>query len=264
VVLFNLVTLAAVWANRSGEPEAVLQLTERELPLPPREAENTALALRLEWVDPEILRPGPGWFDRRKLEEVGFECRLPLTPENRPYYQGQAPRAVFAVLEYEGEAWRRYETEPVIPPTPDQRYVDPRRAERDPARRTHGSHLVVVDVGSSAEVLRAHHPDRRRQIVVPATATLRFVEEPGQPAYVEGRVSMIQPPQINVPRDQRKLLESLQTDWRTRAAGESRSPASGASSPPRYRATVKWGRSLEPWLVDVDAIARRTVEGHAR
>ena len=80
VIFFNLATLAAVWVNRSGEPEAVLQLTERELSLPPREAENTALALQLEWVDTELLRPGPGWFDKRKLEEIGFDCSVPLTP----------------------------------------------------------------------------------------------------------------------------------------------------------------------------------------
>ena len=41
----------AAW-NRQGEPEAVLELTERELELPPAAAENTALALRLRWTDP--------------------------------------------------------------------------------------------------------------------------------------------------------------------------------------------------------------------
>ncbi|RPJ62227.1 MAG: DUF4824 family protein [Acidobacteria bacterium] len=255
VVVFNLATLAAVWSNRAGEPEAVLQLTERELSLPPREAENTALALRLEWVDPEILRPGPGWFDRQRLEEVGFDCSLPVTSENRAHYQGQAPRAVFAVLEYEGEAWRRYEAEPMIPPTPDQRYVDSRRAERDPGRRAQASHLVLVDVGRDAAALRARHPNRRREIVMPATATIRVVEEPGQPAYLEGRVAMIQPQQVNVPRDHRHLLETLQTDWRRRVTPEPGLPSTGSITP-RYRATVKWGGSLEPWLADVQPSGR--------
>jgi hypothetical protein len=247
VVGLNLATLVAVSMNRSGEPEAVLDLTERELSLPPREAENTALTLRLEWVDPEVLRPGPGWFDRRKLEEIGFDCRPPVTPENREHFQGQIPRAVFAVLEYEGEAWRRYMDEPTSSPAPNERFGDARRAQRDPARRLRGSHLVLVDVGLDPAALRARYPDRRRHVVVAATSSLVFVQDIGQPPRVEGRVAMILPQQLNVPRDQRRLLETLQTERRAQGPAAS----DQGTGEPRYRATVKWGRRFEPWLVEV-------------
>ena len=252
VIVFNLATLAAVRSNRAGEPEAVLDLTEREMSLPPRESDNTALALRLEWADPEVLRPGPGWFDQRKLEELGFDCRMPVTRQNRVHYQGQAPRAVFAVLEFEGEAWLRYRDE-VFGAT-GGRYFDPRRVERDPARRARASHLVLADAGRDPRTLRARHPDRRRAIVVPATAELRFVEEPGQPPHLEGRITGVLPQQVNVPRGQRAFLETLQSEGRGRAGN----PASDTGSPrePRYRATVRWGRSLEPWLVEVQPVTR--------
>jgi len=252
VVVINALTLWAVWANRSGEPEAALELTERELSLPPREAENTALALRLEWVDPQVLRPGPDWFDRRKLEEVGFDCRLPVTLENRDHFRGQAPRKVFAVLEYEGDMWQRYLAD--SPPPSGQEWVDRRRAVAEPAARVHGSHLVVIDVGNVAAALRERYPDRKRQVIVPATASLVYREGSGSP-YLEGRVTTVLPPQINVTREHRKLLETLQSEGRPRAL-----PAAArqddAAHPPRFTATVKWGRNLEPWLADVRPIGR--------
>ena len=52
VVLSNLAAWRAAALNRSGEPEAVLVLTERELRLPVRQAENTALTLSLVFEPP--------------------------------------------------------------------------------------------------------------------------------------------------------------------------------------------------------------------
>lgn len=254
VLVFNLATIAMVAVNRSGDPEAVLELTERELSLPPREAENTALALRLEWVDPEAVRPGPGWFDRTKLQEIGFDCRLAPSEENRQRYFAAMPRATYAVLEDQGEAWRRYLAEPVFPTPAGGAPWRLRHAEADPAVRPNGSHLVLVDVGNDPSALRARHPDRRRQVVVPAVAGLRLVEERGQAPYLEGLVTAVMPQQLNVERNQRKLLETLQSERRGRTGAR----PDGAMPPaePRFRATVKWGRSLEPWLADVQPIGR--------
>lgn len=249
VVVFNLATIALVTVNRSGEPEAVLELTERELSLPPREAENTALALRLEWVDPEAMRPGPGWFDRRKLQEIGFDCRLAPSEETRQRYMAAMPRATYAVLEYEGDAWQRYLAEPSFAPEDRRAPYWVRRAEADPALRPNGSHLVLIDVGNDASALRARYPDRRRQVVMPAVAAVRFVEERGQAPYLEGRVTAVMPQQLNVERSQRRLLETFQSERRGRTGA---GPAEAATpAEPKYRATVKWGRSLEPWLTDV-------------
>jgi hypothetical protein len=255
VVVFNALTLWGAWANRSGEPEAALELTEREVSLPPREAENTALALTIEWVDPEAIRTGPGWFDRRKLEELGFDCRLPATAENRFHYQGQAPRRAFAVFEYEGAAWQRYLAEPKLSP-PADRWAGPWHAANDPADRQRGSHLVLVDVGLDPAGLRARYPDRRRQVVLPAITAILFRQDgPSQSPHLEGRVTTVLPPQVSVPRAQRLLLETLQTE--RQPGGARREGGSLPAGEPRFAATVKWGRSLEPWLADVRRIDPR-------
>ncbi|HOC16706.1 MAG TPA: DUF4824 family protein [Vicinamibacterales bacterium] len=244
----------AAW-NRQGEPEAVLELTERELELPPAAAENTALALRLRWTDPgnerlvPVEQPSPpvaaapppaggasspipqappvpavpaaSWFDRAKLEEVGFDCSLPLDRANAARYRAMPPRRTYAVLEYEGEAWRSLER---------SRGSGGRQSDR-------ASRLVVVDAGPDRKALRARWPDRRRAVVVPATAAL--VVEGGQDGrYVlHGRVIEIFPSQLNVPRPLNRVLAPLQR-------------RTGDEGPARYRVRVIWGRR-DPWIADV-------------
>ncbi len=51
LVIVNIVVLAGVGRNRSGAPDAVLELTERELPMSYRgseDKENTGMSLRLD------------------------------------------------------------------------------------------------------------------------------------------------------------------------------------------------------------------------
>ena len=76
------VLLLGVAAARRGAPEAELRLTERELALPGRDEENSALALRLHWLRDEPL-------DAAKLAALGFD-----TASQRP-----AAKAVYVVLE---------------------------------------------------------------------------------------------------------------------------------------------------------------------
>jgi len=221
VVASNLAAWRAAALNRSGEPEAVLVLTERELRLPEKQAENTALTLHLvferwrERGDTEVREAG--WFDRAKLESIGFECRKPMTPENGDYYRTRPPRATFAALELgEGASLE--------------------------------SRLSVVDVDNDAAALRQRHPERRRVAIVEATAIMRYVSNPGQPPFLMGRVSAVLPPEINVPREWRGALEGLQSD----------DAQPGVSPPlqhePRFRVTVAWGKRLEPWITKVELL----------
>jgi len=253
VVVSNLGAMGFAAFNRSGEPEAVLELTERELRLPPKQAENTALTLELVFERPRPagpLRPPreAGWFDRAKLQSIGFDCSRPVTPENASYYRVRPPRSTYAALEYEGEAWRRQMAEPLPEPAqagtvgPDgtRRLTGPQESLEDRPRQ---SHLVVIDVGNDPAALRQRYPDRRRVAIVEATAELRFVNNPGQAPFLAGRVMSVLPGEFNVPREWLGLLGRLQTE---RAAATWPPPHD-----PRYRATVKWGRHLEPWIADV-------------
>jgi len=228
VVLSNLAAWRAAALNRSGEPEAVLVLTERELRLPVRQAENTALTLSLVFEPPRPRSDGaprePGWFDRAKLRSIGFDCRRPVTAENADYYRTRPPRTTFAALEY-GES------------------------------ATLDSRLSVVDVDNDAAALRQRHPDRRRVAVVEATAAMRYLSNPGQPPFLMGRVSSVLPPRINVPREWRGALEGLQSDDQP-----------GVWPPPlhepRFRVTVTWGKRLEPWITHVELLAPEPAREH--
>lgn len=244
VILANLAAWRVAELNRRGEAEAVLVLTERELRLPARQAEDTALALSLV-VDPPSSRSDEapreaGWFDRAKLEAIGFDCSRPMTAEHAEYYRTRPPRATYAALEYEGALWRRQ-----IERAP--RNGAGRAAPRDPFL---DSHLVPIDVDNDPAVLRARHPDRRAVAIVEATVALRYVSHAGQPPFLMGRVASVLPPEINVPREWRGALEGLQPDDQP-----------GVWPPPqhepRFRVTVSWGRRLEPWISNVELLTPR-------
>jgi hypothetical protein len=239
VIVSNVYTLGNAGFNRKGDSEAVMELTERELRLAPREAENTAMALRLAWTDPANGRES-GWFDSAKLAGIGFDCRLPVTAGNAVHYRAVPPRATYAALEYEGDAWQRYVAGLAT------------SEERESAVRL--PRLVLIDVGNDARVLRALHPDRRRTVIVPAVASLAFVQNGPRPPFLKGRVTSVYPAELNVPRGLRPGLESMPA--RALTAFDDRFGRSGQAlaGEPRYRVIVKWGRSLEPWIENVQVM----------
>jgi hypothetical protein len=219
VILANVAAWSVATLSRRGEPDAVLVLTERELRLPVREAENTALALSLVFEPTRTTAAtepaDSGWFDREKLESIGFDCSRPVDQEHAAYYRTRPPRSTFAALEL-AEA-----------------------AATD-------SHLNVVDVDNDAAALRRRHPDRSRVAVVEGTAILRYVSKPGQSPFLAGRVVSVLPSEINVPREWRGLLTALQPDKPSAVSPPGREP--------RYRVTVAWGRRLEPWITNVEML----------
>ena len=238
VAVSNLAAWGVAALNRTGEPGAVLVLTERELQLPAKQTENTALTLSLVFEPPRPRSDGaprePGWFDRAKLESIGFDCRRPATPENAHHYRTRPPRAAYAALEYEGALWlRQVEQAP--------------RTPRDPLL---DSHLVPIDVDNDPAALRGRHPDPRAVAIVEATVALQYVANAGQPPFLTGRVTSVLPPEINVPREWRGALEGLQSDAQP-----------GIWPPPqhepRFRVTVSWGKRLEPWITNVELLPPR-------
>ena len=89
----NAFALIGVAYNRSGAPDAQVELSERELVSPPRyaihERENSGLALQIAWrldYGPQHTysghvrhRSGAPWLDRDKLKSLGF--KLAAAPE---------------------------------------------------------------------------------------------------------------------------------------------------------------------------------------
>lgn len=259
VMVVNGIVLAGVRHNRSGEPDAVVELTERELRLGPADRENSAVSLQLTLHrEHDGWSKGSAWFDRRKLEELGFDCRLPpQAPDAGRRYDRALPRRAWVVLEYEGAAWKAWKeaagrrmgeltaqagnggkNNPVA--------AESRRLARQLAS---SSRLFAVDAGRDAAALRRRYPDRRRCIITPALVRQRLVrgDDKGNAPYLAGYVEQILTDDIQVPRDLRGGLASLApSPPEYQVTGQVEKGVS-----PRYRVTLTYGRRHEPWVTAV-------------
>ena len=223
--------LVRVAHTRSGAPAAAIELTERELRLVRPQRESTALFLRLAW-EPASGRfkfeDGPGWFDKAKLEELGYDCRSPLNdPQAVARYFSMPSKEAFAVLEFREAAW----------------------ADAGPDHAT-WSRLLAVDVGRDMALLRGKYPDTRRFLIAPCLVRLLYQtkwdpntrrEVPG--SYLRGTISQLQVSEISVPPSQRSVFESLSQntyDYFLTPEASLRGP--------RYSAVLYYGKDNEPWL----------------
>ena len=85
VLLANAFALIHAAINRSGQPEAEIVLTERELNYSPS-ADDSGVTLNLRWVDPDATPYSSVWdpevlaartlLNQAKLEGLGFDCRI--------------------------------------------------------------------------------------------------------------------------------------------------------------------------------------------
>lgn len=280
LVAVNAVVLANVAHNRSGEYDAEVKLTERELPIRsswrPSGKENTGLSLRLNWgiYDPGMTTKGGqyrtphiSWFDQAKLESIGFDCSRPITSENAdPYYRQMLPRKTFAVLEFEGKTWQEWQN------NHEQRIREMEEQVKKAEETEHNleifkkeyklsligkSRLFVVDVGNDASSLRQKYPDRSRYIITPATVrfSYEYIEETGNTPSIKrlsGKISEILIDEINVPLEKRAVLDKLLSAEK----GKGHHKTSVTGEPPAdYAVTLRYGKRYEPWVVDIQRIA---------
>lgn len=265
VAATNAVVLAGVAYNQSGEPESLVTMTERELPLAYTVEENSGVELRLDWRQHRKWSsypgdPGSAWFNQKKLETLGYDCSRPISdPSARLEYEKALPRKAFAVLEYEGEAWRAWITEAekeqariaaqMARQEASRKELQEADQELDRLRRTN-SRLIAVDVGLDPAALRRQYPDRGKYIIAPAEVRLIIVEDrkdehgARQPTHLRGVISSILVNYITVPTELRNALDFVRQD---------RPPSSGPHEP-RYRVTVKYGRRHEPWIESIHPI----------
>jgi hypothetical protein len=222
------------------------------------------MELELRWEQHDSNRPryyGSPWFDRAKLEQLGYDCRVPIDdPEAAQFYAHATSRKAYAVLEYEGPAWKAVlaDKEQEVARMPDLVHRKERtlkeleEAKKDLQRlRTSGSRLVLVDVGRDADRLRENYPDAHRYLIAPAIVALMhfraWTEKDGKfhPAYLNGRVQKLMVEEIHVPLEYRPLLNRLLEDDQRR---------SRESQEPRYRVSLRYGQRLEPWLEEVQPL----------
>jgi len=264
ILATNGFVLAGVAYNRSGEPQAIITLTERDAHISYSTEDNSGLALRLDWQQdsrPYSEERDPGWFNQAKLESLGFDCSMPLTDVSaEQHYRKTQPRKAYVVLEHGGKSWEAWFAKQKA------RVVSETRKRHDVEKEIENlekisSRLVAIDVGIDPVRLRALYPDRTQFIVAPAEVWLVFVNELIDDArkyhksFLYGSFALLVQ-EIHVPVELSDWLDQIrkaeQKDEMTlrfgsRAKREDESLKQG----PRYNATLHYGQKHEPWVVEI-------------
>jgi hypothetical protein len=281
VLTVNALTLGAAAWNRAGVPRTVLELTERELPLPLfREPEDTGVKLRLVSSDQaprgaseaswlrrrkriEPIRHD--WFDAAKLRELGFRDDVdPSSPDAAASYDWLPRRYAYVVLEYDGPAfaaWLRGQEAHVEAIRGEVGRGSTSRQDLADAEtlleldRVARSRLFPVDAGLDADELLRRYPEPARHLIVRGVVAAHVVRvADGLPA-VRGFIARILVDQVHVPKAfhpqfEPHLSTTIESEFYDRAhrTGSVDWPP---AMPSRYRATLAVGRRFEPWLRSV-------------
>lgn len=268
VLLVNIVVLAGVAWNRSGEPEATLRLSERELDLPSLwrdSGEDSGLALSLSWrVVPELHdsekeSPYPHgaysqtrWLNAERLARLGFDVSDRPDADSPRSYRGSA-REVWLALELDGPAHARSvahaagllaEANTKLAEHPDDR--EHQQRVRDAAQhheqvRDEWSRLIAIDADLDPDALRARHSDRQQVAVMHGRVRAIWDQPHQQPAdrgRWRGYIEAISIDSIHVPLAMRESFEPLLA----KRAAEQRN---------RFSVTLAYGKRREPWIAEV-------------
>jgi len=266
----NAIVLAGAAYNRSGDPEAVLRMSHRELIVPMRwgfESENSGISLQIQWRLPRRSKDDrmalynygyaavggeATWLDKAKLVQLGFDMsRAAYTAEGERYYDKQLPKEVLLVLELDGHAYRS------ALQVAEERAVDAQaRFAANPgvaelkntadaaskllaSEQSVNSRLFVVDAGHDRSALRTKYPDRSHYAIVLGRiriTTSRY----GANSVPVGYVSDLSIESVSVPAIYRGLFESVPR----------RRPTDRQELEPGYDVKLAFGKRLEPWVVE--------------
>lgn len=269
IVASNAVVLSGVAYNRSGEPEATLRLSERELGVPHEwgiAKEKSGISLDLTWrVAPpaderhaRYYQHGWGvahWLTSAKLTELGF--KLPTSGASGSEIAlewRQKEREVYLVLEFDGGDYkdavlaareRLAREEAAVARGERGNTAQSAQSAREALERelVSSSRLFAIDAGLDAHALRERYADRSRFAVVAGRVrpTLSGAEGKRQ---VLGYVRTMSVERVNVPLEFLPVFEAL---------GPTRTYGRDAQRP-RFEATVAYGRRLEPWLISASTL----------
>ena len=262
ILLTNAVALLGVYWNRSGEPESMLRLTERELVQPygwGMTRENSGVSLRINWRVPsaEMSRDypysgdNPVWLDQAKIASLGFDVAQSNMQDNYRWSSRQLSKEVLLVLELDGPAYqkalqlvRQYvaEQDTKLAALPEDKAMQKNvnRAHEDATREEQdNSRLFAIDAGLNLPELRAKYPDRNRYAIVHAQVRPWSIGEQGK---IAGHIDRISITEINVPHAYHAAF-----DTKIRLA------TGRTSARQAFEASVAFGQRLEPWLIGMSS-----------
>jgi len=206
------------------------------------------------------------WLDTAKLRELGFRADYdPADPEAVTGCEREGSRAVFLVLEQEGEAWKSWMSAREARVEELRRKVESGAAGGKDLQdaetllaldRAMRSRLFAVDAGLDRESLRRRHPGPGI-LVVRGVLSPVLLQPEGEPPRIDAVVELL-PDRIHVPAELRPhFAPFLPRKTEQEVVGrERKEPEVAWLAPvqPRYRAVLAFGRGLQPWLASVDRI----------
>jgi hypothetical protein len=251
----NAVALIGVAYNRAGEPDAVIELSERELILPYNflaAEENSGLALHLAWrAESNAQSPYAGmisgggatpWLDKDKLAELGFDVSAsPQDQDAALRYEKMLPRKAYVVLEFNGAAYQAAlhqrqgelsEAQALQANNPGKKEFEERvktaQTQLDREQNT-SSRLFAIDVGRDQQTLRSRYSDRARYLILPGEVRLQLINK-----ELSGFITNLSAGIINVPLADRAAI-------------------TGGARPAHYTVRLAFGKRAEPWIMAVRA-----------
>ncbi len=273
IFISNAVVLAMAAYNRLGEPDSRVQLTERELWLPPArgfDKENSAITLILRYrvkgerdaADFKGMDMQEFWLDRDKLTTLGFDLdALPSADDQRARYTARATRReAILVLEYDGEAYReavaRVERQWLKEEAASLR-ADASESQPSSLRerlhvrlntlRTSETRLYIVDAGLDRAALRRRYADGSRYLLMKGTVGLSLKRANDGKRELHGVIHNVLPDRVHVPSSYRAPLQPFlggDRSWRLEGS-------------PRYAVTFNLGQRLEPWVSGISTLPGR-------
>lgn len=250
----NAAALIGVAYNRGGEPDAVIELSDRELTSPysyRSSEENSGLALHLTWrSDRDVQSSFAGiasggaspWLNKDKLAELGFDVSAPpQDPAAARRYEKALPRKAYVVLEFNGPAYQaavqQRQTElsaaqTLLANNPGKiefvERVKSAQTQLDNEQHNH-SRLFAVDVGPDRVSLRSRYPDRAQYLILPGQVRLAVTDK-----ELTGFITGLGVDTINVPLENRAAI------------------ADGARHA-HYTVRLAFGKRAEPWILEARA-----------
>ncbi|SFC58919.1 DUF4824 family protein [Pseudoalteromonas denitrificans] len=259
ILTTNMIVLAGVVFNRSGEPSSELTLTERELSFPYSydKGENSGISLNLHWRTPSKKNEDSYAYSSKEIEisqsklvELGFE---PFNSENKFWSESQT---LFWALEFDGNlyeselrkvqlnyqtALKEYES---LSNKPNKHKKEKLKTRLD-REKISNSRLFFVDVAADYEALASQFSDQKNILIVKGLTKPYFNKKTKQYSLLL-RQLVIKKIMISV--EYANIFNSLsQKDW------------SGIKEP-RYKVDLKWGKRLEPWVLSINKMGKHISE----
>lgn len=250
IVGTNLIELAGVVYNRTGQPTSALTLTERELSLPYQsrsKKENSGISLYIKWRAPT---PSTANYTGYNNREVTIDKAAYLALGFKHTYNNDdfwvESRELYWALEYNGplyqaelnKAQTNYDKAlDIYNHVQDKETLNKKNRAHDQLQReeTQNSRLFFLEASADYAVLTRKYSTTKNTLIVKGLAKPYYDDELDIYRLYLRQLSV---ERIMIPTKFSSVFEQNFDDDFT----------------PRYQVHVKWGKRFEPWISQVTTL----------